>query len=35
MVILGYHFDVVSVVAGFVVGAIFVSVLGHFRPPRD
>lgn len=35
MVILGYHFDVLSVIAGFVVGAILTSVLGHLRPPKQ
>lgn len=35
MIILGYHFDIVSLVAGFAVGALFVSALGHFRPPEN
>ena len=35
MVILGYHFDIVSHVAGCADGALIVSALGHFRPPEN
>lgn len=28
------NLDVLSIVIGFVVGAVFTSVIGHIRPPK-
>lgn len=31
----GAEIQILGLVIGFVIGAVFTSVLGHVRPPKD